>query len=142
MSKGGGPGPSPEFSPPFEFELGRVVRGRLWATGSPGADFADTVSDSVEPKIGNAEQTLGGFQQMACQDVELDPSSQDHGGEEGDGVDQDGHVAQALIGQHPDVFQIVALLDEADRFLDAPAGEIGADHPPRGRCGSCAKAGW
>jgi hypothetical protein len=73
---------------------------------------------------------LSGFQQVCRQDFELDLGSQYHGGEEGDGVDQDGHVAQALVGQHRNVFQVIALLDEADRLLDGPAGEIGADHPP------------
>ncbi len=44
---------------------------------------------------------------------------------------RDGHVAQALVAQHPDVFEIVALLDEADGLLDAPAAEIGGHHPPQ-----------
>ncbi len=65
---------------------------------------------------------------MARQAVQLDSGSEHHGGEEGHGIDQDGHVGQVLIAQHSDVFEIVALLDEADGLLDAPAAEIGGHY--------------
>ena len=59
---------------------------RVVGDGGSGADFSHTVSDNVEPKMGKADQTLGGFQPMACQDIELDPRTQDQGGKQGDGA--------------------------------------------------------
>ena len=53
------------------------------------------------------------------------------GCEESSSQDQCSHVFQSFIGQDPDVLNVVALFDESDGLLDAPAGKISLNHPPQ-----------
>ncbi len=93
-----------------------------WA---PGADLGNAVGqEGVVSEVWDAEEPFCRRDQVAGEDVELDPVPQHDGGEEGRGVNQGHHVAQPVVGHHPDILKVVALLGEADSFLDAPAREI------------------
>ncbi len=72
-----------------EGELRRVLGAGLSAPGRSGADLADAVGEGVEAEVGYAEEPLGGLEQVGRQDLQLDPGSEHHGGEEGHGIDQD-----------------------------------------------------
>ena len=64
------------------------------------------------------------------------------GGEVGSPEDQDHHGAEPVVAQQADVLDLVALLDEADRLLDAPAREIAFDQAPDASDGSGRGARW
>ncbi len=97
---------------------------------SSGTDFADAVCDRVVAKIWHSEQALGGSHEVRSQDLEPGARADHDRGEEGDSVDEDDHAPKPPIGQDSDILEFVALLDETDGLPEAPAREIGRDHPP------------
>lgn len=64
---------------------------------------------------------------MLGEQRELEDPAQVDGGEVSCGQDQNHHRPKPFVAQQPDVLNLVALLDEADRLLDPPAGEIALD---------------
>jgi len=133
------PGLSPVFcspsSEPEEVELFRVV-GRIRTCEvkgqrlTSGADLADAIGNGVVTEVGNAEEAFGGAQGVVAQDDEFGLLTEfDH--REVHGRQRQGHeVAQALVAQYANVFETVGLLGKTQRFLDAPAREVGLDRPP------------
>ena len=71
-------------------------------------------------EIGDAEEALRDARDVPDQDAPADGFAEPHGGEEGGGEHDGHHVLEPCVIQKPDVFEAVALLDEADRVLDAP----------------------
>ena len=127
FDKGFHSGPSPIFSAEADGELGHGLQRLAGPARRSGAHLADAVGKSVVAKIRYAEQALGCGDEMGREDLEPHPCADHTRSEEGDRVDQDDHVLQSPVGPNADVFQIVALLDKADRFLDAPARELCRD---------------
>ena len=91
----------------------------------------DTVSQSVVPEIRNAKDALCSVESVQGKDLELGNLSDANCGKECSGQNQSSHVFQSLIGQNPDVLNVIALFDEPDGLLNAPAGEISLNHPPQ-----------
>ena len=97
-----------------------------------GEHFFDPIGKGIVAEVGNSEDTLGRFQDMEGKDFEFCPCAYVDGRKKGCGEDQRTDSLEPAIGQDPNILQIVALLDEADRLLYPPARHIGSHNPPQG----------
>ncbi len=105
-------------------------------------DLFDTVRQGIIVEIRDVEDPLGCVESVKCQYLKPGLVTDMNCCEEGGGQDECSHVFQPLIGHNPDVFQVVALLDEPNRVLHPPAGQIPLHYPPEKPYGDAAWARW
>ena len=84
----------------------------------------NTVRNGVLLELRDFKEPLGLFIYLLKQDVDLQLPSQLHTHEIKDRLHHDHQVSQARVIEHPNVFQIVPLLDEPIALLTLPPRQI------------------
>ena len=131
----------PSFYLP-EFEQGQLaifgilsLRGEQRSFAGPLENGGDPVGEGVVVEVRDAEEAFGDLRDVIREDGKFEVLAEVDGGEEGNGDNDGHHVAEAIVVEKAKVFEVIALLDEADRFLDHPTGEVALSprsHAPRG----------
>ena len=92
--------------------------------------FFDPIGKGIVAEVGDSEDTLGCFKDMEGKDFEFGPGAHLDSRKKGCSQDQRGDSLEALIGQNPNILQIIALLDKANRLFYPPPCYIRCHNPP------------
>ena len=94
------------------------------------------VRERVEEELRHVVEPLVHALDVRDEHVLPDAAPEPRGGEVRRDEDERGHVPPARVGHHADVLEAVALLDEADRLLYPPPGQVALDDLPQGLVGA------
>ena len=79
--------------------------------------FFDPIGKAIVAEVGDFEDTLNRFQDIEGKDFEFGPGAYVDGCKKGCSQDQRGDSMEPLIGQDPNILQIVPLLDKENHLL-------------------------
>ncbi len=98
-------------------------------SGVSGEQGAQAVGEGVVFEVRDTEEAFGGAFDVAGHEAQAGIMVEDAGAEVDDGEQQWHEVLQALVVEH--VLELVAGLDVADGFFDAPTFDVRAYKPPQ-----------
>ena len=90
----------------------------------------ESIGDGVVKERRETEESLRDQKDSLHQDLELEVLAEIDSGKIAHRKHQDNEVSDRRIASDPKVFQVVALLDIAERFITLPAGQIDLNNLP------------
>jgi len=98
----------------------RIAAKACCALGSAIEIVLDTIGQGIKSEVGNVEHPPSSAQNMSGQHSKFQPDPLVDGGKINDCRRQGHHILESGTGQQPDILQLVALFQEADRLLRLP----------------------
>jgi hypothetical protein len=104
---------------------------RFWRSTGVAAreNILDPIGERIESEGRDAKEALRNDQQFLAQEFELQLLSQKRGREVSCRPHQQDQISQSLITQNSNIFQTIALFDEAESFFNFPSGQIDLHDP-------------
>ena len=93
-------------------------------------EVVEPIGNRVVEEGGDAKEPLGDEINPLDEHLEPEVVAEIDRGEVGDGKNERYGISYAHVASYPDVFEVVALLDVAERSITLPAGKVDFDDSP------------